>query len=203
MAHEAERAACAALTSICGEPLPTPGWLQRPGKTECGPRWKLVCKIYQALTSKQLPDVMPSRERREVDGVYRYKGRDFLFELDEKQHFNEFRAATLRCYPTDLPLAFDRKAWLTSCVAKQTLERGGFAAPKPPLFPDPGGRHRQRAFRDALADVLPPVHGYLPTLRLDDQQVKSWMKEGTVKSSLVNALHAAFAGSLTKPRGRP
>jgi hypothetical protein len=39
------------------------------------------------------------------------------------------------------------------------------------LFPGEGGRHRQRAFRDALADLLPPVHDWLPTIRISDTEV--------------------------------
>jgi hypothetical protein len=40
-----------------------------------------------------------------------------------------------------------------------------------PLFPGPGGRHRQRAFRDALADLLAPEHGWLPTIRISDREI--------------------------------
>jgi hypothetical protein len=39
------------------------------------------------------------------------------------------------------------------------------------LFPGAGGRHRQRAFRDALADLLPPEHGWHPTVRISDSEV--------------------------------
>lgn len=34
-----------------------------------------------------------------------------------------------------------------------------------------GGRHWQRAFRDALADLLPLVHDWLPTIRISDTEV--------------------------------
>jgi hypothetical protein len=47
--------------------------------------------------------------------------------------------------------------------------------PKPPLFPLEDGRHRQRAYRDALADLLPAVHGWLPTLRIADFEVAEWI----------------------------
>jgi hypothetical protein len=40
-----------------------------------------------------------------------------------------------------------------------------------------GGRHRQRAFRDALADLLPSLHGYAPTLRIADFEVLPWIRE--------------------------
>ena len=37
------------------------------------------------------------------------------------------------------------------------------------------GGHRQRAFRDALADLLPPVHGFGPTIRIGYFQVEGWI----------------------------
>jgi hypothetical protein len=52
---------------------------------------------------------------------------------------------------------------LATTAAQLTLAR-----PCPPLFPDAGGRHLQRAFRDALADLVPLEHGWLPTLRIAD-----------------------------------
>lgn len=49
----------------------------------------------------------------------------------------------------------------------------------------PGGRHRQRAFRDALADLLPPLHGFGPTIRIGHFEVERWAwlpHRGTVTS---------------------
>lgn len=60
--------------------------------------------------------------------------------------------------------------------AEDSPRRGGFGKPKPPLFPREGGRHRQRAFRDALCDILPPKHGFLPTLRIADFEVQEWLQ---------------------------
>jgi len=85
--------------------------------------------------------------------------------VDEAQHFNKYRALTLRSY-LDSPVAFDREAWLEACDEKKRLEGGGFAVPKPPLFPGDDGRHKQRAFRDALCDLLPPEYGFHPTARI-------------------------------------
>lgn len=45
----------------------------------------------------------------------------------------------------------------------------------PPLFPGEGGRHRQRAFRDALTDILAPGYGFAPTLRIADFEVEDWI----------------------------
>lgn len=44
-----------------------------------------------------------------------------ILEVDESQHFNEYRALTLRAY-VNLPVAFDREAWLTACQRKTRLE---------------------------------------------------------------------------------
>jgi hypothetical protein len=175
MAHEAENATHDVLTALLGPSLQTPGWLLRPGKRECAERWGLVQEVYHYLTSQQLPDEMPPRETRRVDGVFEYRGSAFIFELDETQHFNGYRATTLRCYPDNLPLAFDKQEWITRSTRKTKLEGGGFAKPRPPLFPKDNGRHQQRAFRDSLADIVPSCHRFLPTLRLGDFEVGRWV----------------------------
>ncbi len=193
MARETERAAHAVLTGICGPAIETPGWLRRPGRNECHSQWPLVQDIYRALTGRELPDTMPSRERRTVDGVFRGPdGRLFIFELDEKQHFNEFRATTLSLYPGTMPLAFSRDLWIKQCALKRKLEGGGFAKPRPPLFPGPNGRHRQRAYRDALTDLLPPAYDFAPTLRLADFEIRDWIFEPGAVDCLTALLAERF-----------
>lgn len=98
-----------------------------------------------------------------------------ILEVDEKQHFNGFRALTLKRYAREIPLAFPAAEWIAAGAAKKRLEGGGFGKPRPPLFPGEGVRHQQRAFRDALADVLPGEHGWLPTLRIADFEVAAWI----------------------------
>jgi hypothetical protein len=151
MPRDVERAAVEVLSQVYGPPLAMPEWLIRPGKAECGARWDLVREIYHRTTGLELPETMRPVERRQVDGVFGFGDRTFVFELDETQHFNQFRATTLRCYPADVLLAFDKEDWVARCERKTRLEGGGFSAPRPPLFPGAGGRHLQRAFRDALA----------------------------------------------------
>jgi hypothetical protein len=193
MARVAERAAIAALRALCGPSEATPAWLSRPDRASCKNRWALVERVYGELTGARLPQTPPPRERRAVDGVFRWRAIPFLFELDERQHFNRYRAATLRLYPR-VPVAFDRERWLRACEAKATLETGGFARPCPPLFPGAGGRHRQRAFRDAVADLLPDVYGWLPTLRLLELDVKQWMHDGTVEAHIAAELDRWYVG---------
>ncbi len=164
----------------CGGVLETQvrlDWLDRPGRAECGTRWPLVSAIYAALVEDgELPETMPPREWRRVDGVLTLAGRaPQIVEVDEVQHFNRFRAATLAHYPDDIALGFPKVVWRRVSETKKRLEGGGFAVPRPPLFPMPGGRHRQRALRDALADLLPAVNGFGPTIRIGDFEVEGWI----------------------------
>lgn len=193
MPREIEKAAASVLTKICGPSLTTPAWLVRPGQIECRDRWQLIREIYHRLTGLDLPDVMRRVERRTVDGVFNYRKRTFVFELDEIQHFNVFRATTLLSYPSDAPLAFSKELWLERCSRKTRLEGGGFAKPKPPLFPGENGRHKQRAFRDALCDLVPPEHGYLPTLRLGDFEVVNQAHAVNAKEQITRLLDQRLA----------
>jgi hypothetical protein len=154
----------------------TPAWLLRPGRIECGKHWPLICNIYRELTGLELPEVMPTNNRRTVDGILKCGKSQRIVEVDESQHFNCYRGNTLRLYPEDVPLAFDRETWIVHSQAEPRQNAGGWAKPKPPLFPHAGGRHRERAFRDALADILPPGHGFHPTLRIADFEVKPWIE---------------------------
>jgi hypothetical protein len=165
----------------------TPSWLLRPGLAECGVRWSLVCDIYLALTGLQLPEKMPPRETRRVDAVIELPGQPpRIFEFDESQHFNSYRATTLGLYPEEVESAFPRQTWLLACdeSTRKLSTTGGWGKAKPPLFPEPGGRHVQRAFRDALADLLPGVHGWAPTLRLADFEVEDWIQGSDAQPKL-------------------
>lgn len=150
-----------------------PAWLLRPGRAECGGAWEAVSRIYAELTGLVLPDVAPPRERRRLDIVLTYPdGRRQILEVDERQHFTAARAITLQCYPPHAPVGFDLSTWLARSQRLSGREPGGgFAKPRPPLFPGEGGRHRQRAFRDALADLLPPEYGWRPTARISDEEI--------------------------------
>jgi hypothetical protein len=175
--RELEHAVVQLVTDILSASLlNTPAWLVRPGRIECGGHWPLVQAIYDDLTGLELPEVMRPVERRTVDAVIQVEGEQpRILEVDESQHFNVYRARTLRLYSADVDVAFDAQSWIERCEQKTRLEGGGFGAPKPPLFPGDGGRHQQRAFRDALCDILPGEHGYLPTLRIADFEVLGWL----------------------------
>lgn len=157
----------------------TPAWLMRPGKAECGKRWPLIRAIYHDLTGLDLPEVLPFNNWRGIDGLLSAPGAaPRVIEVDESQHFNNFRGMSLRRYPANWPLAYDVKVWIRK--AHEEPRPSGSAAKPVPLFPGDTGRHTQRAFRDALADLLPLDYGYQPTLRIADFEVKGWI--GTAKA---------------------
>ena len=156
---------------------PRPDWLSRPGHTACKTEWRRIRLIYRRLTDgMELPEDMPPREWRELDGQFGGHGLALrLVEIDEQQHFNEFRARTLLLYPKGAPLGFPLDLWLAQSQQRVARSGGGWGRPTPPLFPMTGGRHRQRAFRDALADLLPPLYGFAPTLQIGDFEVQPWI----------------------------
>ncbi len=114
-------------------------------------------------------------ERRTVDAVLKVGEQCRVLEVEEKQHFNKFRAEAFRHYPAWAEVAFDCEEWRRRSADKTKLEGGGFAKAKPPLFPELNGRHKQRAFRDALCDLLPPLYGFAPTLRINAFETCSWI----------------------------
>lgn len=179
-----------------------PAWLLRPGRVECGAAWPVVGRIYTQLTGLVLPPQAPPRERRRLDIVLTYPdGSRQILEVDERQHFTAARATTLEHYPPGALLGFDAAAWLARSRALAGHEPGGgFARPRPPLFPGPGGRHRQRAFRDTLADLLPLEHGWLPTVRISDQEIIDATAEPDSADALRGLIAARMPMSWTKGR---
>lgn len=78
----------------------------------------------------------------------------FILEFDESQHFSRPRLVTLALYPADLKMGFSGDLW-------QELCREIDAADDTPI-----DRDERRAWYDTLRDLVPPLHGFAPTVRL-------------------------------------
>jgi hypothetical protein len=75
-----------------------------------------------------------------------------LIEIDEHQHYTSARLTTLRLYPAEVPLGFDREEYIVLCRRwkGQAIRRSRTALP---VVLGPRGRQRQRAYYDALRDL--------------------------------------------------
>ncbi len=78
----------------------------------------------------------------------------FILEFDERQHFTTPRKLTLHAYPDDLALGFSGKQWISHCERHDAKDN------------DPPFRDEQRAWYDALRDLVPSIEGLQPTVRL-------------------------------------
>lgn len=78
----------------------------------------------------------------------------FILEFDESQHFSRPRLATLALYPDDLPLGFSARRWQELCREINAIDSS------------PIDRDERRAWYDTLRDLVPLLHGFLPTVRL-------------------------------------
>jgi hypothetical protein len=81
-----------------------------------------------------------------------------LIEVDEYQHFTSFRLMTLDLYPTGYPLGFDPDRYSDLCD-KWKVRADRYRAFKAAPGFGPGGRQRQRAYNDALRDLVAPLMG--------------------------------------------
>ncbi len=80
-----------------------------------------------------------------------------VVELDEKQHFNNLRGEVLDLYPSDLPLAFNRKEYRGKCGKKAIAKNKTVVS----------------IWNDVLRDFLPWIVGINPTARIDISALSS------------------------------
>ena len=131
---------------------------------------------------------------------------NFIFECDELQHFTAYRALTLRHYPADWPLGFDRVRYLNLCRkhAAAALDKGAASYRKSKFeFPFVNGRAAQRAFYDARRDLLAVSHGLRPVVRISQFDL-DFNTTITLAEQIKDQL-PAFLTPLTKPpaKGAP
>jgi hypothetical protein len=86
-------------------------------------------------------------------------------EVDESQHFTSFRLATLDLYPEGTPLGFDLAEYKRLC--REWAPRSDrYRRAKAAVGFGPRGRQRQRAYNDALRDLVTPAMGHPPVIRV-------------------------------------
>jgi hypothetical protein len=78
----------------------------------------------------------------------------FIVEFDESQHFSRPRWVALANYPEQIAVGFSIARWQALCREIDAADNTPF------------DRDERRAWYDTLRDLLPPVHGFKPTIRL-------------------------------------
>jgi hypothetical protein len=79
----------------------------------------------------------------------------FIVEFDESQHFTRPRLVTLSLYPADLEFGFSVAHWQNLCREIDAKDD------------EPFDRDERRAWYDTLRDLVPMVHDFKPTVRLN------------------------------------
>jgi hypothetical protein len=103
-------------------------------------------------------DVGALRDKREVALRPDFLLGDIqIVEVDEVQHFTSDRARALELYPSSVALGFDKAEYLDLC-RRWAAVADRYRAAKPAAdFPGRGGRRAQRAYLDAVRDLLAPT----------------------------------------------
>lgn len=89
-----------------------------------------------------------------------------VIEVDEVQHFTTARLATFDYYPPDIALGFDIDEYRQLIARWQAKGDAAFAHRVSADFPQRGGRQAQRAYNDALRDLLAPTFTDHPVVRI-------------------------------------
>jgi hypothetical protein len=89
-----------------------------------------------------------------------------LIEVDEVQHFTSARLLTLDHYPADQQLGFDISEYRELIGQWRGKGDRAYAHKTSSDFPQPGGRQAQRAYNDALRDLLAPTFTGHPVIRI-------------------------------------
>ena len=78
----------------------------------------------------------------------------FIVEFDESQHFSRSRLCALALYPTIWQWGFSVSHWRELCRRIDARDD------------TPADRDERRAWYDTMRDLVPPLHGFRPTVRL-------------------------------------
>src|SRR5207302_186513 len=104
---------------------------------------------------------MPPRETRRVDAVLDTgDNQPRILEVDEMQHFNRYRALTLRHYTADARVAYPIEKWIEQSDRKAPARRRRVRQAQATALPSGVWATCLAAFRDILADLLPLEYGW-------------------------------------------
>jgi hypothetical protein len=121
-------------------------------------------QVFEAL--KGDPDAMSVKPSRPIKPDFVLPDTRHVLELDEEQHFTTARLRALDCYESGNSLLFDIDEYRRLCERHLARADNAFAHKQAAEFPGPHGRQRQRAYFDAVRDLLVPELGYVGVFRV-------------------------------------
>ncbi len=89
-----------------------------------------------------------------------------VIEIDELINLSSARATTFHHYPSEVELGFDVAGYRLLIEQHRSAADAVLARETTKDFPVPGGRQAQRAYQDALRDLLAPTFTGAPAIRL-------------------------------------
>lgn len=142
-------------------------WINRRGHFDLPPAASSILPLMQEIFELLGGDLNAQRSKTSIpltSDLFHEPSGTFI-EIDETQHFTSFRAATLRRYPIDTPLGFDHHGYLSLCD-EWSARADRYRAAKRAVGFGAGGRQRQRAYNDALRDLVTPLVTGRPLIRV-------------------------------------
>ncbi|GGF36349.1 hypothetical protein GCM10011519_07320 [Marmoricola endophyticus] len=124
---------------------------------------EVLANIFEALGGQ--PDELASKPMRRLSGDFVHAPTGTFIEVDERQHFTSHRLKTLDLYPSGARLGFDIEEYRDLCRGLAAKADRDFAHKAAAGF-GPGGRPRQRAYNDALRDLVTPSMELPPVIRV-------------------------------------
>lgn len=142
-------------------------WLNQRGHyglpSEASSVVDVLDNIFNALDG--LAGEQKGKRLTSLPGDFLHEPSGTFIEIDESQHFTSWRLRALNLYPPESPLGFDLQEYRSLC-AEWAPRSDRYRASKAAKGFGRRGRQRQRAYNDALRDLVVPAMGHPPLVRV-------------------------------------
>jgi hypothetical protein len=122
---------------------------------------------------------------------------NFILEFDGGQHFSTSRLQSLQMYPVGAPLGYNINSYRMFCEQHRQAADEYRRNKRPDDFPFEGGRTAQRAYLDAVRDLLPPLYGLNPTVRISHFEVLDVQSNDAIGQAIIREILAARIANFT------
>lgn len=146
----------------------TPPWINRRGHFGLPPAAQGVVDVLQRMFEALGGDAgcQSQKTLQAMQGDWFHAPSRTFIEVDELQHHTSDRLRTLEFYPSGHPAAPSLPLLEARCLTHAQRADRCWSNKHAACFNWPGGRRAQRAYNDALRDLVTPLMGYPPVLRV-------------------------------------